>query len=65
MFPYAPQVPEVFERWFTLQMRRINHATQRIHVRGSVQDFVEGILWSCGNDINVMNLLFGAVYIPM
>jgi hypothetical protein len=58
MLAYAPQISEVFERGFTLKMHRMDHATQGIHVRGSVQDFVEGVLWSYGNRVSVMMLLF-------
>jgi len=58
MFPYAPQISEVFERGFTLEMHRMYHAAQRIHVRGGVQDFVEGIFWSCGSNVSVMVLSF-------
>ena len=32
MFPYAPQISKVFKRGFTLEMHRIYHTAQRIHV---------------------------------
>jgi hypothetical protein len=48
MFPYAPQITEVFERGFALEMHSVYQAAQRVHVRGGVQDFVEGIFRSCG-----------------
>jgi hypothetical protein len=56
MFPYAPQVTEVFERRFALEMHRVYQAAQRIHVRGGAQDFVKGIFWSCGSNVSVVQL---------
>ena len=32
MFPYAPQIVEVLEGGFTLEMHRMYQAAQRVHV---------------------------------
>ena len=61
MFPYAPYVTEVLERWFTLEMHRVYQAAQRIHVRGGVQNFVKDIFWSWGSNFSdAMTLLYVA-----
>jgi hypothetical protein len=53
MFPYAPQIIEIFERGFALEMYRVYQAAQRVHVRGGAQDFVKCIFWSCGSNVSV------------
>jgi hypothetical protein len=58
MFPYAPQITEVFERGFALEMYRVDQTTQRIHIRGGVQDLVEGILWGCGSFVSGITMLY-------
>ena len=54
MFPYTPQIVEVFERGFALEMHRMYEAAQRVHVRGGAQDFVKGIFRSCGSNVGMV-----------